>query len=394
MKVALVHDWLTGMRGGERCLLHFLRLYPQADIFTLLHVPGSTSAEIDARVRQTSILQTLPAVNRYYRLLLPFYPQASSRLKVEGYDLVISLSHAAAKNVHISPNTQHICYCFTPMRYIWDQARYYFGPATAFMWPQIQRMRNWDRQASKRVDNFVAISRFVAARIRAYYGRKSDVIYPPVDTSWIKTAIAGQRGRAFLYAGALAPYKKAGLVIEAFNRLGLELWVVGGGQQEAKLRRMAKKNIVFFGRVSDQDLSDLYRRCRALVFPGTEDFGMVPIECQAAGRPIIARYAGALRESIAGVKCWKKNDIADQAYSGVFFPDVTDNEVDALTSGVRFFIHHEDRFTSAACIEQAARFSPECFNRSWVTLAHRFGFDAGMIPVDEGLNAQAKAAVI
>lgn len=394
MKVALIHDWLTGLRGGERCLQHFLKLYPQADVYTLLHVAGSTSVEIDARVKQTSFLQRLPHVGKYYRLLFPLYPSAANSLNVDGYDLVVSLSHAAAKNVRLSEGTRHVCYCFTPMRYIWDQANHYFGPATKFLWPQILRMRRWDCEASNRVSNFVAISRFVAARIRAYYHRQSDVIYPPVDTSWIRPAPENQRGRAFLYAGALAPYKKPGLVIEAFNRTGLELWVVGSGQEEARLRRMAKKNISFFGRVGDRDLSDLYRRCRALIFPGTEDFGMVPIECQAAGRPVIARYAGALRESIGGVKCWENCNIASNGYSGVFFPDVRSNEVEALISALQFFVRYEDRFTVEACVAQAATFSPQRFYESWAVVAQQCGFDAGLVPVDEGLNAQAEAAVI
>ncbi|MFM1849081.1 MAG: hypothetical protein RL417_2555, partial [Pseudomonadota bacterium] len=162
MKVAIIHDWLTGLRGGERCLQAFLEMYPEADIFTLVHVPGSTAPEIDARVKETSFLQKLPGVRRYYRALLPLFPRAIRSFDLSGYDLVVSLSHAAAKNVQVPQGTLHLCYCFTPMRYIWDQVGVYFGRFTPLLWPIIRALRSWDRRGSKGVDHFIAISDFVA----------------------------------------------------------------------------------------------------------------------------------------------------------------------------------------------------------------------------------------
>lgn len=377
VKVALVHDWLTGMRGGERCLQAFLALYPEADVFTLLHVPGSTSALIDRRVKQVSLINRLPGARRYYRLLLPLYPLAARGFRLEGYDLVVSLSHAAAKNICVPPGSLHLVYCFTPMRYIWDQVHVYFGRATPLAWPLVEALRRWDLSFSARPDRFVAISRFVAARIRCFYGRKASVVYPPVDTSWITPIEAGPGenapppGRAFLYAGALVPYKRADLVVEAFNRLKLPLWIVGSGPQEKKLKAVARSNITFFGAVSDASLAEFYRQCRALVFPGREDFGLIPVECMAAGRPVIGLYEGGSSESILGIRPWDRLSYSlldgGQA-TGVFIPRTGDRKLEALLDSISFFIEREESFTVAACVRQAARFSLRSFFESWNSL--------------------------
>ncbi len=372
MKVALVHDWLTGMRGGERCLLNFVRMYPEADIFTLLHVPGATHPEIDRRVKSVSFFKFFPKVERYYRYLLPLFPLAVKGLDLRGYDLVISLSHAAAKNVTVPKGIPHICFCFTPMRYIWDQAEEYFGATTKYIWPIIQRLRSWDKKGSRSVSIFVGISKFVAARIRCYYGVNAEVIYPPVDTSWIKPGTE-KKGRAFLYAGALVPYKRVDTVIEAFNRLGEELWVVGGGPEEEKLRAIAKPNIKFFGRLCDAELAECYRNCRALIFPGTEDFGLIPIECLAAGRPIVASHSGALRESHLGVKPWIRSSIQPSVSTGVFIERGRDSEASAVVESVRYFISKEGEFNSARCVARAKEFSPEVFRQHWNALLLKLG---------------------
>lgn len=372
MKVALVHDWLTGLRGGERCLEAFLKIYPKADIFCMLHVKGSTSLEIDSRVVKQSWLGELPAAANYYRALLPLYPLAIKSLDLTGYDLVISLSHAAAKNVSVPKEAKHISYCFTPMRYIWDQAPYYFGKLTPLLWPFMSYLRGWDKRRSVQVDSFVAISRFVASRIRCYYGRSAHVIYPPVNTDWITPIERYQPGVAFLYAGALVPYKRVDLVVEAFNRLGQELWIVGNGPEEARLKKIAKNNISFFGKVSDRELADFYSRSRALIFPGTEDFGMVPVECLAAGRPVIGSYSGALRETLTGLKPWDKSHLEDQPASGVFFNETLHGEgskVDALISSIRFFMEREDQFKPSICRARAEIFSDHNFFKSWSKLA-------------------------
>lgn len=377
MKVALVHDWLTGMRGGERCLQAFLHIYPQADIFTLLHVPGSTSPLIDSRVKQTSYLQHLPAAKKVYRLCLPLYPHAIRRFDFSGYDLVISLSHAAAKNICVPKGVPHISYCFTPMRYVWDQAEFYFGAATALLWPLIRSLRTWDKESSAGVTEFVAISDFVAARIRCFYGRHAEVIYPPVDTSWIEPAAQGRPGEAFLYAGALVPYKRVDRVVEAFNAIGERLWIVGRGPEEARLRKLAGKNIEFFGHVPDRELSAFYRRCRALVFPGTEDFGLIPLECMAAGRPVIALHDGALRETLAGLKPWATQPGLDpSAASGVFIQnkqgDGEKAQLDSLLTSVYYFIRHEQQFQVDSCVRQAQAFSPQRFFSSWDAFMKKF----------------------
>lgn len=371
MKVALVHDWLTGMRGGERCLEAFLSIYPEADIFTLLHIPGATSGAIDARVKCTSFLQRLPRIERYYRALLPLFPRAIRSFDLSGYDLVVSLSHAAAKNVVVPEGTLHLCYCFTPMRYIWDQVEVYFGKLTPLLWPIIRSLRSWDRRGSKGVDRFIAISDFVAARIRFFYKRTADVVYPPVDTRWITPAAEGSRGEAFLYAGALVPYKRPDLVVRAFREIDAPLWVVGGGPEERKLRALAGPNVTFFGRVSDAELADYMRRCRALIFPGIEDFGIVPVECLAAGRPVIGLYDGALRETVTGMKPWDRSWVDGTPSTGVFIPRSKAGDVAALIESVKTFIAREGDFSVRACVEQARTFSAERFFDAWQRIVAR-----------------------
>jgi glycosyltransferase involved in cell wall biosynthesis len=382
MRVALVHDWLTGLRGGEKCLRAFLDIYPDADIYTLLHVPGSTDARIDARVKGASFLQKMPGARRCYRAFLPLYPLALRSLRLDGYDLVISLSHAAAKNVHVPRGAYHICYCFTPMRYIWDQAREYLGAAAPVLWPAVKALRAWDLRGSAGVDLFVAISSFVAARIRCFYGRRAEVIYPPVDTSWIRPAAGEGRGAAFLYAGALVPYKRVDLVVEAFNRTGAPLWIVGGGPQEARLRKAARGNIVFWGHVSDSELARIYRSCRALIFPAIEDFGLVPVECMAAGRPVIGMDGGGLRESLSGLRFWGKDPLDVGGSSGVFIQRRLAAPLDALLDALAFFSAHEEEFQSSVCVARAGLFGPERFYSEWRALAARVG-----LPCAEGKTA-------
>ena len=376
MRVALVHDWLTGMRGGERCLEAFLQIYPRADIFTLLHVPGATSARIDEHVRGASFLQRVPGARRWYRALLPLYPLAIRGFDLRGYDMVVSLSHAAAKNVSVPAGVPHMCYCFTPMRYVWDQTRSYLGRAAVPAWPLIAALRAWDRRHAAGVTQFAAISRFVAARVRCFYRRHAEIVYPPVDTSWIAPAPPGTQGEAFLYAGALVPYKRADTVVEAFNRLGLPLWVAGDGPLAKSLRSAARSNIKFFGRVSDETLAELYRRCRALVFPGVEDFGLMPVECMAAGRPVIAACAGGLRESIAGIIPWNNSNNQPERPTGVFVKAESQRLLDSLISGIYYFAEHEQLFEAGNCVAQARRFAPECFFRAWAAVCERAGAPA------------------
>lgn len=386
MRVALVHDWLTGMRGGEQCLQAFLELYPDAHIYTLLHVPGSTTAQIDAAVRGTSSLNRLPAVKKYYRCLLPFFPMAIRSLKIPNrYDLVISLSHAAAKNVQVPTGATHICYCFTPMRYIWDQVESYLGMLRFPAWPLIKYLRSWDLKGANTVDQFVAISRFVAARIRCFFGRDAYVVYPPVSplpASAQVEAKSAQPGEYFLCAGALVPYKRIDLAVRVFNQSGEKLIIAGTGPELKKLKQIAKKNIVFMGRVSNEQLADLYAGARALIFPGTEDFGMMPVECMAAGRPVIGFAAGGLLETVRAVRIAGENrppllghQIREFAYTGVLV-DMQADRQRALSEAIAYFKLYEPCFSAEACRKQAAKFSIEAFRSGWEQVVSDCGLNA------------------
>jgi glycosyltransferase involved in cell wall biosynthesis len=387
MKVALVHDWLTGLRGGERCLQALVALYPDADIFTLVHVPGATSAQIDARVRGTSLLQSLPGVRKYYRALLPLFPAAARSLDLSGYDLVVSISHAAVKNVRVDHGAVHICYCLTPMRYAWDQATTYFGAATPLLEPLVRYLRAWDRSGSERVDCFVAISRFVAARIRAFYRRPSEIIYPPIDSYWYSEPLPQGPGSGFLFAGALVPYKGADLAVDACSQLGQPLVVVGDGPLRARLMRRAGPHVRFLGRVSDAELRERYRSTKALLFPAREDFGMIPIECMAAGRPVIAPWSGATKETVRGCASWRSGwpQVGSQRFSvldaesptGVLFPYRWKGEgrgpgraqtLAALTHAISVFLDREADFRPAGCRSWATPFGMRRFFEQWVNL--------------------------
>ena len=370
IRVAIVHDWLTGYRGGEKCLQEILRLYPAADVYTLVHVPGTTTPEIDARVRGSSLLNRLPGVRRYYRVLLPLYPWAARYgfPDLSAYDLVISISHAAAKNVRVGPRTVHISYILTPMRYIWDQVREYLGPLAPLAWPLVVALRRWDRAGAQGVDQFVAISRFVAARVRCFYGRRAEVLFPPVLTEAIQARREGERGEAFLCAGALVPYKRVDVAIRAFaERPSDTLWIAGSGPEEARLRALATPNLTFLGRVSDAELYNRMRRCRALIFPGTEDFGMTPIEAMAAGRPVIGHFSGALRETVIGLKDWGSSQLAADHASGVFFR----GDRDSLAQAIERFCQVETQFRAHVAVEQAAAFSLQRFRSDWGEMLSR-----------------------
>jgi glycosyltransferase involved in cell wall biosynthesis len=353
-------------------------MFPEADIFTLFHVPGKTTTAIDKRVRRVSWLNRVPGSRRFYRLLLPFYPHAARSFCFNDYDLVISLSHAAAKNVSVPVGVPHFIYCFTPMRYIWDQARAYFGWCTPLLWPVLYALRQWDRHGGHHARGVVAISRFIAARIRMCYGIKSLVIAPPVATHWI-TPSDGSVGEAYLWAGALVPYKRPDLVVRACTELGRRLWVVGDGPERSRLEALAGDSVTFLGRVSDQELAEYYRRCRALIFPGVEDFGMIPVECMAAGRPIIGLDKGGLRDSLKGIRYWnydeKSEAIAVSEYSGVFIRHTRQRALEEVKKAIEFFESVERVFSPSQIAGQAERFSKERFIRQWRELLNTRGIE-------------------
>lgn len=358
MKVALVHDWLTGLRGGERVLDELVGLFPDADVHTLVHVPGSTTPRIEARPIHTSPLSRLPGVGRHYRKLLPLFPWAVGRLRIPPCDLVLSTSHAVAKGVRPPPGSRHLCYCFTPMRYVWDQADSYLGQGVrrALAGPLIAGLRRWDRATSgvDRVHRFVAISKVVAQRIRRHYGRSAAVLYPPVDTE--RFAIrAGGPDDFYLLVGGFVPYKREDVAIEAFRALGRPLLVAGDGPGRASLEARAPAHVRFLGRVSDAELSELYARCRALVYPQEEDFGIVPLEAQASGRPVIAYAAGGATETVVPL-----GDAAGRAPTGVWFAEQTPA---SLGDAVRTFEAQGAAFDPAAIRRHAERFGAVRFRR-------------------------------
>ncbi len=303
-RVALVHDWLTGMRGGEKCLEILCELFPRADLFTLIHVPGSVTPVIEARRITTSFVQRLPAAARGYRRYLPLFPAAIERFDLRAYDLVVSSSHCVAKGVRPRAGAVHVCYCYTPMRYVWDQFDAYFGPGRADLATRIAAratraaLQHWDVRSAARVGRFVAISEFVRQRIRRYYDRDAEVVYPPVECD---AFAPDPRGPAdyFLAASAFAGYKRLDVAIEAARRADVRLVVVGQGPDAERLRRgAAGSRVEFLPWQSDAALGQLMARCRALLFPGEEDFGITPVECMAAGRPVIAYGAGGALETI------------------------------------------------------------------------------------------------
>lgn len=303
MRVALVHDWLTGMRGGEKVLEVLCELYPDADILTLFHQPGSVSPLIERHPIRTSALQSLPFADRHYRRYLPLFPSAIERFDCRGYDFIISSSHCVAKSVKPA-GARHLCYCHSPMRYAWDQFDAYFGAArvgtAASRWiyrPIMNRLARWDAATAARADRFVANSRHVAGRIARYYNRTASVVYPPVDTTFYCPAAIPPESH-FLIVSALVPYKRIDLAIEGCQRAGAQLRIVGDGPERARLERLGGHGVTFVGSVPDDVVRDEYRRAMALLLPGEEDFGIAPVEAQACGRPVVALARGGALETV------------------------------------------------------------------------------------------------
>jgi len=291
------------MRGGEKVLLSLARLFPDAPIFTLLHVKGSVAPELEARDVRTSFVQRLPAAATRYRHYLPLFPAAAESFDLRGFDLVVSSSHCAAKGVRPPRGALHLCYCHTPMRYVWDRFDDYFGPGRVspvtrlLIRPIAARLRAWDVRTSARVHRFAANSAYVAGRVRRYYGRDALVIPPPVDTGFF-TPGDDRPGTYDLVVSALAPYKRLELVLEAYRGTGLPLRLVGQGPEEARLRALAPPEVSFLGAVPDEELREQYRGCRAVLMPGVEDAGIVPLEALACGRPAVVFGEGGGPETI------------------------------------------------------------------------------------------------
>jgi glycosyltransferase involved in cell wall biosynthesis len=349
MRVALVHDWLTGMRGGERAFEVLCELYPRAEVFTLIHVPGSVSPAIERLPRHTSFIQQLPLARRFYRQYLPLFPTAIELFDFDRFDLVLSSSHCVAKSVVTPGHTRHVCYCFTPMRYAWDQFVHYFGPQRVGRLPSavaaqvMRRLARWDAATAVRPNRYVAISRYVASRIRRYYNRSADVVYPPVDTRFFHPGDQARPGYV-LIVSALVPYKRIETAIDASRLADIPLKIVGDGPDRRRLAAMAGPQVEFLGRLPDEEIRTLYRGADAVVLPGEEDFGIVPLEAQACGRPVVALARGGALETV------KPGD------TGVL---VDDDSAEALAAGLREAVR--TRFDEDRIRTHAEGFSRERF---------------------------------
>lgn len=352
-RVAIIHYWLVTMRGGERVLERLIKLYPDADIFTHVYVPEAMSALIRSRPVRTSFIQRLPGAVRHYQKYLPLMPIALEQLDLRGYDLVISSESGPAKGVIAPSDAVHVCYCHSPMRYLWDHYPDYreaAGRVTRTLMPPVfHYLRNWDAASAARVDGFVANSHFIRRRIRRAWRRDAGVVHPPVAVDAF--AISTDVGDHYLWVGQLTAYKRADLAVEAFNRLGLPLVMVGDGELAKTLRQRAKPNIRFISRLDFAGLQHAYATCRALIFTAEEDFGIVPVEANASGRPVIAYGRGGVLDSIVPEE------------TGVFFDEQTP---ESLIDAVGRFETWVGSYDPRRGVANARRFAPERFDREFL----------------------------
>jgi glycosyltransferase involved in cell wall biosynthesis len=350
-RIAIAHDWLTGMRGGEKVLEAICELYPSATLFTLVRIPGAVSASIERHAIVTSPVQHLPWAARLYRQFLPLFPATVELFDFDRYDLVISSSHCAVKSIIRPGRAVHLCYCHSPMRYAWDQFSAYFGPAqvgpfrSTLLRHAMAGLARWDAGTAGRVDRFLANSQYVAGRIRRYYNRGSTIVYPPVATDfYFPSDPRPAADPNCLLVSALVPYKRVDIAVEACRLAGLPLKIVGRGPEEARLRAMAGTHVEFLGWLNDEEIRNLYRQATAVLLPGIEDFGMVPVEAQACGTPVVAlREGGACETVIDGV-------------TGVL---VDGDSADAFAAGLRRV--HTLGFDRPTIVENAQRFSRQRF---------------------------------
>jgi glycosyltransferase involved in cell wall biosynthesis len=344
------------MRGGEKVLEAFCDLFPGAPIYTLIHNRGSVSQKIESHQIRTSFLQRAPLVGKHYRNYLPFFPRAIERFNMENYDLVVSSSHCVAKGVIPSPSAKHICYCHTPMRYIWSHYEDYFGNHRTgllkrMVLPPIRNyLCDWDLSSNQRVDQFVANSKTVSDRIKKFYGRESKVVYPPVDVDFFSPSDSG-RGSFFLIVSALVPYKRLELAIEVFKKNGKTLVIVGTGPDYQRLKKISGPNIQYLGRVEAPELRELYRKAAALIQPGEEDFGINMIEALGCHCPVLAYARGGALESVV------------EPETGLFF-----NELSAISLGDAVDKIGSIRFNNPLMRETAQRFSPARFKSEFQRL--------------------------
>jgi glycosyltransferase involved in cell wall biosynthesis len=360
IKVALVHDWLTGRRGGEKVLEVLAEIFPKAPIYTLLRFPGSQIEAIERRDIRTSFVQRLPFLKKHYRSYLPLFPLAAEQFDLQDYDLVVSSSHCTAKGVIPGADALHVSYVHSPMRYAWNQYHAYFSPrklsyvSRRAIPPLIHYLRLWDQSSSARVDHFVANSGAVARRIEKYYRRTADVIHPPVDTEAFTPPDAEPDRSYDLIVSALVPYKKIDLAVAAYNRLGWPLKIVGEGPEYRALRKPARPNVQFLGPLGTDDLRRLYRAARAFILPGEEDFGIAVLEAQACGTPVVAFGRGGARETVLEGK------------TGLFFDEPTPESLLAALDKLRGL-----EFNKSTVRSHALGFSRDIFKEAMTSYLRR-----------------------
>ena len=363
LKIAVIHDWLVGRRGGEKVLEEILYVLEnnfkpkKLEVFTLVYKKGTQAEIIEKQKINVSFIQKLPFGLKKYRNYLPLFPSAIESFELRDFNLIISSSHAVAKGIIPPPGALHVSYCHTPMRYIWDHFHTYFGNKKGvkrlFYSSVANYLRMWDQISSDRVDLFIANSANVKKRIERYYKKDSEIIYPPVDTDFFNCDKAEKKDY-FLVVSAMVPYKKIDIVIEAFNIFNLPLKIVGRGPDEKKLKRISKNNIEFLGFVEDAMLKKLYSEAKALIFPTEEDFGIVPVEAQACQTPVIAFKKGGATETVK------------EGITGVFFEEQT---VESLSTAIDKFLNK--RFNNVLIRENALKFSKENFRKNFSLVLER-----------------------
>lgn len=350
MNIALVHDWITNIAGAERVLLQISEIYPDAPIYTSVFDKKNAKPFLKKKIK-TSYLQHFPFAKSKREVLIPLTPLAFEQFNLSSYDLVISSTTMAAKGILTKPNTVHICYCHTPSRYLWEpflDSRAKKGWFSGLRQNVMHKMRIWDRLAADRVDFFIANSKYIQKRIKKYYGRDSIVVYPSINIDKFKPTTPDKIGNYFLFVSRLVDYKRCDLVIEAFNDLGLPLRVIGRGPQKKYLSKIAKDNIEFLGYLSDEEMQKYYQEAKAFIFAAEEDFGIVPLEAMASGRPVIAYAAGGLLETVV------------PGVTGEFFKEQTPQ---CLINAVKSF--KPEKYDSRKIREHATKFSNENFKKEF-----------------------------
>lgn len=365
MKVAIIHEWLLVEAGAEKVLSEILKLYPEADLFCLIDfLPAAERAFIDNRVTQTSFIQKLPFAKKRYRLYLPLMPLAIEQFDLSNYDLVISCNYAVAKGIITGPNQLHISYIHSPMRYAWDlqfqylrQAKLEYGIKSWLARWVLHKMRLWDSRTAHGVDHYIANSKFITRRVKKVYGRDATVIYPPVDTDYF-TPSEGKKEDFYLTVSRLVSYKHIDILVKAFAKMPeRRLIIIGGGPEEVRLKAMAGNNVTLLGHLKTEEVRDYMRRARAFLFAAEEDFGIVPLEAQACGTPVIAYERGGVLETIINIDTSEA-----KSATGIFFSKQTSESV--IEAIIRFE-KIENRISVKSCCENALLFSSEIFRQKF-----------------------------